>query len=72
MRVSRVEIPLRRPAVLVPGEFLGDDGIAGVLDGARDELVADERPRDVMKRQCRSKISLDTNPPGIAEARWVR
>src|SRR5579862_265695 len=46
---ARMHVPLRRPAILVARETLCHDRIAGVLDVAGDEFVADGVPRQALR-----------------------
>ena len=63
-----MEIPLRRPPVLVPGEFLRDDGIAGVLDSARDELMTDGVPGQALVSAELDARQTEQLAPHAAEA----
>src|SRR5580693_3695366 len=47
-RLTSVHIPLSRPAVPMPSEFLCYDGVARVLQVARNELVTNRVPRQAL------------------------
>src|SRR5205807_6646727 len=65
---ARVQVSLSGVQILVPGELLSDHGIAGVLRGARAELVSQRVPHDPVVASPVQSGKLEQFAPHPSEA----